>query len=98
MPKPRKPKPSFDIAPASEPIDTTWVYRTDDPVVRPVHPAGARPAPARHAVVDPAGVSPGSVLESVIDWMSTPFQLAVMLSLVPFGVAGRLRTRARRDS
>jgi len=76
MAKTRRTKPSFDIAPASEVIDTTWVYRSDDSA------AAASAAPAPSARVS-AAAPPRSRFETALAWLAMPFGLVLMVALVP---------------
>lgn len=90
MARPKKPKPSFDVPAASgQPAETGWVYRSDAvatpappaPIVSP--PPIATPAPPIASSLSPARYA--SVVDRVGGWIALPFEIAIMLALVPFG-------------
>jgi hypothetical protein len=85
LPKPRKPKPSFDIVPPHESIDTGWVYKSSDP--EPPTLATPPASAAQPSVVAP----PRSALESAVDWLSRPFAVAVVMALAPLPILRRRR-------
>jgi hypothetical protein len=94
---PRKTKPSFDLPPASKPIDTQWVYRSDAAATAPavVGPAVAAPVVAPAVAPSPARVAG---LESAIAWLSKPFEVAVLMALVPCVGARRRPPAAPKSS
>jgi hypothetical protein len=93
MAKTRKRKPSFDLpadtpAPGGTAIETGWVYRSDGAPPAP-GPPKLEPSPEgghdiRALAAMPADVGRAPVVERVLDWMAVPFEIGVMMALVPF--------------
>ena len=95
MAKSRKAKPSFDLpagvpATAGVPVETGWVHRSDRP---------ADPAPIARRL--PPADSSAPAAARVLRWLTLPFEIALILALVPLGSTPPMRTAAaiepRRD-
>jgi hypothetical protein len=95
MAKSKKSKPSFDLpAPArrartagsapAAPEGTGWVYKSsaDSPVVA---------FPPREIRSAPVAAAPPSGSRTLLDWITLPFEIAMMVALVPLGSPRRVK-------
>jgi hypothetical protein len=85
MPKSKKPKPSFDVPPAAAPADTGWVYRSGE-ASEALVPA---PETALVPVAAPGTLALSSRPRGAMDWVSFPFEVAVMLGVAALRVVAR---------
>jgi hypothetical protein len=85
MPKSKKPKPSFDVPPAAAPAETGWVYRSGEAIeaLVPAPETALVPAAPLRTLAAP-GRSRGAM-----DWLSFPFEVAVMLGVAALRVVAR---------
>jgi hypothetical protein len=85
MPKSKKPKPSFDVPPAAAPADTGWVYRSGE--------TGEALVPAPETALVPAGAPRAPAIPArsrgAMDWLSFPFEVAVMIGVAALRVVAR---------